>query len=307
MARSRGLACWLACGLAALSWVGGETASAGAEASMGASAPVGATAQAGIRIEVTFSDADRQERATVSVRGRRIRVEQWTPGVPRSRRHVLIYQGDLDRFLSLDPRSKLYVAVDRDLIAAASVPMLAARREVDAQMERLPASQHAALELLLGLRENGRQPTRVPIWVRPLDGEGRVGALSCRRRELVRESAPIAELCVTDWSDVGIAAADLDVFRQLANFQRELMGARELTPLALVPDQGLELLVQFDGFPLSLRGVGRGTPLGEVRVTSVEPIIGGAALFDPPPDYQPRSAYSVLFGDPVPAAGSGAE
>jgi hypothetical protein len=54
--------------------------------------------------------------------------------------------------------------------------------------------------------------------------------------------------------------------------------------------------VQFDGFPVYLRGVG-GSPLqGEVRVTSVQRIVATPDLFGVPRDYTARSAYSVLLG-----------
>jgi len=75
-----------------------------------------------------------------------------------------------------------------------------------------------------------------------------------------------------------------------------------------VPDQPLDLLVQFDGLPLYLRGVGD-VVRGEIRVTAVSPLAPGdetRALFTPPPGYAMRSAYSVLFGGGArPAAPAG--
>lgn len=249
----------------------------------------------GIQIDVEFRGGGRLERARVWVSDRRIRIEQQTPAVRRAS-HVLIYRGDEDRFLSLDPRSRAYVEVDRELIVAAGTPSRAARREIDGQLGRLPRAQHAALERLLGVREDGDVLAESPVRIEDVGGTDHVGEFSCRKRELVRGALRLAELCVTDWSAVGIGPADLEVFRQLANFQRELMGAGDLTPLELVPNQPLDLLVQFDGFPLYLRGID-GSPLrGEVRVTSLQRIAATPDLFGIPSDYTARSAYSLFFG-----------
>jgi hypothetical protein len=274
-----GALCWLIAGVGAQA----------DESSRSARVPTG------IQIDVEFRGGGRLERARVWVSDRRIRIEQQTPALRRAS-HVLIYRGDEDRFLSLDPRTRAYVEVDRELIVAAGTPSLAARREVDGQLGRLPRAQHAALERLLGVREDGAVVAESPVRIRDVDGTDHVGEFSCRKRELVRGSVRLAELCVTEWSAVGIGPADLEVFRQLANFQRELMGSRDLTPLELVPNQPLDLLVQFDGFPLYLRGID-GSPLrGEVRVTSLRRIAATSDLFGIPSDYTARSAYSVFLG-----------
>ncbi|HEM45961.1 MAG TPA: hypothetical protein ENO23_02845, partial [Alphaproteobacteria bacterium] len=210
--------------------------------------PVVAEGPAGVRIDVEIRGEGRHERLAFFVADRRVRIEQHTPGQKHSK-HVLVYLGRDGRFLSLDPRARVYVEVDRELIAAAMLTTRAARREVDAQIGRLPASMHAALERLLGAREDGDAAVDEPIFVREIPGSDRSAGLDCRKRRLVRASKPIAELCVSEWSAVGLEPVDLEIFRELANFQRELMGARDLTPLELVPDQPLDLLVQFDGFP----------------------------------------------------------
>lgn len=247
-----------------------------------------------VQIDVEFRGGGRLESARVWVSDRRIRIEQQTAALRRGS-HVLIYRGDQDRFFSLDPRSRAYVEIDRELIAAAGLQTKAARREVDGQLGRLPRVQHAALERLFGLHENGDEQARSPVRIREAEGTDRLGEFTCRKRELVRDDVRLAELCVTDWASVGIGPADLEVFRQLANFQRELMGARDLTPLELVPNQPLDLLVQFDGFPLYLRGV-NGSPLkGDIRVTGLQRIAATGELFDIPADYAARSAYSVFF------------
>lgn len=252
-------------------------------------------APTGVQIDVEFRGGGRLESARVWVSERRIRIEQQTAALRRGS-HVLIYRGDQDRFLSLDSRSRAYVEIDRELIVAAGLQTNAARREVDGQLGRLPRVQHAAFERLFGIRENGDPLARSPVLIRDAEGTDRVGEFTCRRRELVRDDVKLAELCVTDWGSVGIGPADLEVFRQLANFQRELMGARELTPLEFVPNQPFDLLVQFDGFPLYLRGVD-GSPLqGEIRVTGLRRIVATRDLFDVPTDYAMRSAYSLFFG-----------
>jgi hypothetical protein len=259
----------------------------------------GPSLAAGLRVDVEFAAAgegEAAERARIWISERRLRFQRITPGQDAD--HVLIFRGDQDRFYSIHPAERAYLAVDRQLIADLGLPMLAARREVDSQLAQLPSDQHAALERLLGAREEEGAMTRRPVRVYPIEGSTKIGRYTCAHRLVMREAVKVGEACVVAWSEVGIGPEDLEVLRQLANFQRELMGARELTPLEIVPNQPLDLLVQFDGFPLYLRKWRDGEPRSVIRVTDARPIgPDSASLFEVPGGYRLRSAFSLFFDE----------
>lgn len=247
------------------------------------------------------------EHFKVWIEGRRIRIESSTEGekVPP---HVIIYRGDRDRFYSIAPGRKAYIEVNRDLIAAFGPEMQAARREVDGQMSKLPSDQRASLERVLGVRETKTALVKQPLHFMPGTGTEQVGEFTCRRRDILRSGVKVAEMCVVSWDEIGIYADDLEVFRQLANFQRELMGARELTPLEVVPNQPLDVLVQFDGFPLYVKKLREGQYRSEIRVTTAKRIETDDSLFEVPKGYKARSAFEAFMSSTaVPVAPSPSE
>jgi len=269
-------------------------------------APMSALAS-GSRVDIEFRGGPGgyiHERARIWISKRKLRIEQFTPGLKRSK-HVLIYRGDLDRFYSLNPERKTFVSVDRELIAAFGFEMKAARVEVDATLRRLPDDQHKMLERLLGARESGEAIVKHPVEVVPRKTTARVGRYTCRKMSLVRAKELVGEICVVDWSKIGVTRQDLEVFRKLANFQRELMGARDLTPLEIVPNQRLDLLVQFGGFPLYLKRRNGGRDQSLIRVIDIVPLGNAEAKFLVPKDYRPVSPLSLLVGEipePTPPA-----
>jgi hypothetical protein len=258
-----------------------------------------AMAVSGTRIDVDFIEARTghvKQQARVWIAGRRLRIDHRTPGRKGSE-HVLLYRGDLDLFYSVDPGKKLYTAIDRMLIAAVGFQKATARREVDAQLQKLPDDQHRMLERLFGVREPGEALERAPVRVVARPDTQVIGHLRCRRMDILREMAVIGEVCVVPWSKIGIGIDDLEIFRQFANFQRELMGAKDLTPLEIVPNQELDVLVQFDGFPLYLRRGEKREQQSVIRVTGAKAVQMKDRLFEVPAGYRERSVLSLLAGE----------
>ena len=112
-----------------------------------------------------------------------------------------------------------------------------------------------------------------------------------------RGDIQVSAACVVPWRSVGIGPRDLDVFRQLANFQREIMGAGGLTPLEVVPDQPLDLLVQFDGFPMEFSRHVRGQLVSAIRVTRMAKSKARRGEFDVPKNYALRPGFEFLAGE----------
>lgn len=264
-----------------------------------------AQAANGVLFEVDFYEGGRTHpvsHASVWVSNRRVRIEQKSPNARKAGGAVLIYRGDVDRFYSLDPRREVYVEVDRKLITSLGKELNAARREVDMQLERLPEDQRKAFERLLGVRYESDMAEN-PLIAKPTGQKGEAaGGLECREVELTRAKEHVGNACVVSWARLGLQRKDVEVFRQMANFQRELMGARGLTPMEIVPNQPLDLLVQLDGFPLLYERKTPGRPSSSIRVVSAERMKPGDDLFEVPEGYVLRDAFASFIKLPIPGS-----
>jgi len=235
-----------------------------------------------------------KSRASVWVAGRRVRIQQGTPGT-RVSGPTLIYRGDRDRFYSLDAKSKYYIEVDREMIAAVGQQIQAARREINSQLSSLPLDQQKAFERLLGVTGRDHGSAAAPVIVKELAATEEILGMTCRGRLLSRGGKDVGRACVVEWSMVGLDRHDMEVFRQLGNFQRELMGARGLTPLELVPNQPLDILAQLDGFPMYYHRLHKGKTKSTIKVVSLDVVRIEPGWFDVPADYTLRSGFSSML------------
>ena len=284
---STGRLLWLTCG--ALLWAAASPA-----------------AGDGVRMEWQFSklgsETEATEQATIWISERRVRVEQES----RTRtdaKHVLIYHGDQDVLYSLDDSSRAYVRIDRPMIEAMGARVKAARREIDARLSRLPPAQRVMALRFLGAMEPDKPMVETPTTAHPTERRERIAGYECSVKRLMRDQRKAGEVCVAEWKEVGVEQRELAVFRRLANLQRDMIGAESLTPLELVPNQPLDILVQFDGFPLRFVNVQNGEATAEVLVRAVERVDVPAALFAIPESYAQRGVRSLL-GPGTPASPS---
>lgn len=253
-----------------------------------------------MRVEVQFLDsehADATQHALLTIGHQKLRIDQYTRIGPKAQ-HTLIYRGDRDVIYSLDSGDQAYIQVDRTLIAMLGKELQAARREMEGLLRRLPEDQRRSGERIIGLEvtdEDGK--SRAALRVRDEGSTVRRLGRDCRKVTMWRGDIQVASACVVPWRDIGIGPRDLDVFRQLANFQREIMGAGGLTPLEVVPDQPLDLLVQLDGFPLEFSRSVRGKLVSAIRVTRMAKTRSRDDTFEVPSSYALRAGFEFLAGD----------
>ena len=266
--------------------------------SLALAAPV--SAEDVMRVEVQFLDAvrgDATQHALLTIAPNKLRIDQFTNlGDPAQ--HTLIYRGDRDVIYSLDQGDRAYIEVDRTLITTLGRELQAARREMEALLRRLPDDQRKSGERIIGLEitdEDGK--ARAALKVRDEGQTVKRLGRPCRKVSMWRGDIQVSAACVVPWRSVGIGPRDLDVFRQLANFQREIMGAGGLTPLEVVPDQPLDLLVQFDGFPMEFSREVRGQLVSAIRVTRLAKSKARRGEFEVPKTYALRPGFEFLAGE----------
>jgi len=255
---------------------------------------VTAAASEAVRIEVDFeasASTGAQTHVTFWLSPKRVRIEQRARG-HKAVGQQLLYQADFDRLYSISDVDQEYIEVDRDLVTALGIEVRAARREMNAQLAKLPRDQRAAFERLLGVNGAKDQQKKETTRIVATDQVEIVNGHKCRQVTVSRSDDQTGVACVVPYRAIGLTRRHLEVFRQLANFQRELMGARGLTPLEMVPNQPLDLLTQFDGFPLYLTRYASGGELSRIRVTGTETVAVEADFFELPAGYNLRGAFT---------------
>ena len=251
-----------------------------------------------IRIEVEFFDGEREtptNRATVWTSERRVRIEQHAPG-ESAPGPVFLYRGDQDLLLSVSESARSYVKIERRMLSLLGSGRRTARREVEGQLDALPADQQRLFAHLLGGSPIDSKRPDEPLVVTRGEESDSVAGFPCKRVRLSRSRRLLAEGCIAEWETVGLTPADVEVFRSLAELTHDAMGSRMPIPIELVPGQPLDLAVQFGGFPLSFERAGDVPGKNAIRVASVERIPAVDSLFEVPSGFSERTGLAGLAG-----------
>lgn len=251
-----------------------------------------------IRIEVEFFDGDHEaptNRATVWTSERRVRIEQHAPG-ESTPGPVFLYRGDQDLLLSVSESARSYVKIERRMLSLLGSGRRTARREVEGQIDALPADQQRLFAHLLGGAPIDSKRPDEPLVVTRGDESDSVAGFPCKRVSLSRSRRLLAVGCIAEWETVGLTPADVEVFRSLAELTHDAMGKHLPIPIELVPGQPLDLVVQFGGFPLSFERAGNVPGKNAIRVASVERILAADSLFEVPSGFSERAGMAGLAG-----------
>ena len=252
------------------------------------------------RFEIDFFQHGASEpmnQATIWISNRRVRIEQHKPNA-REKGPVLVYRGDNDLVLSISDREQQYSKIERGMLRllgmkSTNIEMRENRRAVDGQLRGMPSDQRKALERVLGLSR--ADAATAPLTVEHAIDASTVAGIECRQVLISRGGRSVGDACVASWSNLGLAPSDIEVFRALANFQRDALRAHGVTPLEFVPEQTFDLVTQFDGFPLSFRRVVDGEERSAIKVRSIQHLPADESLFSPPSGYALRQGYSAFF------------
>ncbi|MCA9501725.1 MAG: hypothetical protein H6748_14705 [Spirochaetaceae bacterium] len=250
-----------------------------------------------LRFELEFFEHGEAQpilEATIWSAGRRVRIEQRSPGAvdPGA---ALLFRGDRDRLYGISDRTRSYVDVERDLLARLSESHRRARHEASSQLAGLPSDQRKALERMLGVSRQEVDRIEEPVVVTRSGVRDEFSGFACERVALHRAERLLGEACIASWEQIGLEPSDFEVFRVLANFQRDAMGTPGNTPLELVPDQPLDLISQFDGLPLRFERRVDGRPRSAILLRRVTREAYDADRFEPPPAYVRRTGPSALM------------
>lgn len=261
-----------------------------------ASAPDRAHAAEGIRIEVEFfqnAAPEPSNRALVFISERRLRIEQQSAGASQDV-PVFLYRGDRNLLYSIVDGERTYLKIEPRLLMAMG-GRRTARRELASTMDPIPEDQRRFFGHLLGTSQIDASRSEDVLVVRRTGGVGNFAGYACREVELGYVDRLLAQGCVADWQDVGLAPEDVEVFRSLASLVSSAAGRAGALPIEMVPGQPLDLVVQLGGFPLFFERAGRSSEASAIRVASVERMEVADADFDVPAGYAARSGVAGVF------------
>ncbi len=261
-----------------------------------------------VKFEVDFFGDGGEEpvnHATIWTTGRKIRVDQMQPGGDQNA-SSLVYRGDQELVISISDRTQSYVKVERRLLIGMQGRVRAGRRTVEEHLKTLPGDQRKGFERLLGVSREDPNATVNPIVVQPVsvvsDRAGEVAGFGCTHKVMRRGVVVIGEACVAPWDRIGMTPGDMEIFRSLANYQRDALGTRQISPLEIVPNQPLDLIVQFGGIPLSFERKIGAQRRSAVRVTSVDWIAEEGSLFEAPANYTLATGYADMLSHLMPSS-----
>jgi len=250
------------------------------------------------RFEVDFYEPGKDQpvnHATVWLGKGMVRIDQQPHG-DSQRGPTLIYRGEEGLVVTVSDRTESYVEIDRATITRLETQARRLRHEFATQLAALPPGQREQFERMLGISGTDPRQNTEPLLVLPGKGRSEVAGFSCRNVILEHSDRPFGRGCVTEWSRVGIQEKDLEIFRTLANLQRDALAARGFTPLELVPDQPFDLMTQLGGMPLLFeRQSPRTGQISAIRVSAVSHERNVAGLFDPPKGYVRHTGGAAML------------
>jgi hypothetical protein len=229
------------------------------------------------------SDPLPTRRGVVNLEPERMRLD-----VPEASSTV-IYRGDLDLVWIVDHRDRTFVLIDRATMNELSRRMAEAKAELRARLAAMPPELRGSMERLLGEESQPGAERDVEIAVRETGRTERLDDLECTEFELRRREETIAVACTAEWESAAVEPESFRPIGEMGSFLRRTLSVMPVFPDGSIRSgelDALDAIGRLDGVPLRIRILEAGTPIREVRVTSIEQKDLAAETFEVPAGYQ---------------------
>lgn len=220
----------------------------------------------------------------------RMRVEMSGSG----ERQAFVFNGAKQVMWIINLDKKTYNEMTKEEIDRLGGQMTDAMATMKAQMEErmknMPPEQRQRMEELMRGRLPGGEATAAPKTEYRKVGNERVGKWTCDKYEGYQNNQKKAEVCTVDPKDLGFAASDFEVSRQLAEFFKKLtpQNADRIFSIGKSEDQG------FSGVPVK-RVLYMGQQPTVSEVTDVRRESFPASTFEVPAGFQ-KQAFGPAAG-----------
>jgi hypothetical protein len=156
---------------------------------------------------------------------------------------AFVFDGARDVVRIVNYDKKTYTELTRAEVEQLGGRMTAAMAQMQEQLKKMPAEHRAMVEAMMKGKMGGAEPVKT---VYRKTGTDRVGRWTCDRYEGYQNDKKTSELCTAEPAALGLAPADFEITRKLAEFFRKLVpqNADNLFSLGKPDDQG------FSGVPI---------------------------------------------------------
>jgi hypothetical protein len=194
-------------------------------------------ASAGVVIEVSVKDPSAKAPSTTTLQAAPDRFRLEGAG------QIVIYRADKDLAWIIDPETKTYSELNRQVMNKAAGAM----KEVDAAMAEMTPEQRAMVQGMMaghGMPQAAQAPPA--IHYKDTARSDVVHGFPCSVRETLQGEKHLGEVCVTPWAATKIAESDMSVMERFADFVKQLSG-----PLAkMASDNAVPDIAELHGLPV---------------------------------------------------------
>lgn len=226
----------------------------------------------------------RTEMSQVSIDGRKMRVDQVERG------SSFIFRGDQERLMDIDHSRKTYRFIDKQTMQGAGDQMSQMMKQMEEQLANMPPEQRQMVERMM----KGKMGQQAPQMQAPQETEVKrtgsretIHGYPCVKYEVWRGGQKVREIWATDWRKAGVKKGTLDVFKDMARFQREMFASMKG---AGSQRGGFSEFEKIDGFPILTRDYENSKVRSETLFKSAKEKKMDAAIFDPPKGYTEAQA-----------------
>jgi hypothetical protein len=235
---------------------------------------------AGVYIEGKDTQKIQNERidTKIYVDNNRLRVE--TGGDDKN--IVIIFREDKNLFWMVDMSKKEYREMTKEDVKQMKAKIDEGMKQIEEQMKNLPPEQRKMMEQMMPAHMNIKKIERpvftkkdTDIMIKNWNCAHYVGEVNGQKRQ---------EVWTTDWDQLGIAADELKVFRDMGQFFSSL--APDMTDVFKIGDKEWEKNGGFAGMPVKSINFEEGKISSEFEITEISKKDFSASLFDVPAGFE---------------------
>lgn len=248
-------------------------------------------ALAGVVFEVETTRNGVVEVSEMSAEGKMLAMG--VPGGLGDSEGEIVYNGELRQVAVIDHSRRSYLIFDQQMVEQ----IAGVTAQMQEMLKNVPEGQRAAIEEMMKQKmpQQADPAALAALQIEDTGERAEMAGYPCVKYVVLREGRPVTELWVTDWRNVAGGDEIMGVFRDMADFMREMMESIStgLGPMAGQLDQGMvRLMSDIDGFPVVTRQL---TADGSVESESVLRSAAERDLdpgtFEPPKGYKRQQMF----------------
>jgi len=264
------------------------------------SALAAAQLAAGVVYEIEVKDHEQSPPRTsatqIEVEGRHLKIGI-APSETGGAGGDAIWRGDRREMLVVDHDDRSYMVIDEEMIASLASQVGGVMSQIDEALKNVPSDQRAAVEQMMKQRMPQPAPKPPAAEIERTSERAKKNGYPCVKYIVRVGGRETRQLWVTDWNNVEGGDEVVAVFRDMADFFREMMKSIQEAAGGLpggmpggLGDGFLSELSELDGLPVVTEEIGGDgaleseSVLRSSRRQKLDP-----AGFEPPAGYKRRS------------------